>query len=213
MKHEQQTENKTNITTTAYANVIPYETVRQRIISIRQQSVIIDADVAELYGVETKRVNEAVKNNPDKFPADYMFELTDEETCRLRSKFSSTNFSSKSRVFPKAFTEKGLYMLATILKSRQATMATFAIIETFAKVRELRQELVELHNENDKNKKSDKMRQFGETLADIVTPELETVETESTLELNFIIGKLSHTVRRIKKAKEEEKEREDAPLS
>ena len=92
-------------------------------------------------------------------------------------------------------------------------MATFAIIETFAKVRELRQELVELHNENDKNKKSDKMRQFGETLADIVTPELETVETESTLELNFIIGKLSHTVRRIKKAKEEEKEREDAPLS
>ena len=165
--------------------------------------MILDADIAELYGVETKRVNEAVRNNPDKFPADYMFELTEEETCRLRSKFSSTNFSSKSRAFPKAFTEKGLYMLATILKSRQATMATFAIIETFAKVRELRQELVELHKESNKTKQLDKMHHFGEMLADIVTPELETVETESTLELNFIIGKLSHTVRRIKKTNEE----------
>ena len=103
----------------------------------------------------------------------------------------------------KAFTEKGLYMLATILKSKQATAATFAIIETFAKVRELRQELVELHDEDDKAKKSARMRHFGETLAEIVAPELETIETESTLELNFIIGKLSHTVRRIKKAKEE----------
>ena len=212
MKHEQQTENKNNIVAAAHAKAIPYETVKQRIISLRQQSVIIDADVAELYGVETKRVNEAVRNNPDKFPADYMFELTEEETHCLRSKISSTNFSSKSRAFPKAFTEKGLYMLATILKSKQATAATFAIIETFAKVRELRQELVELHNESDKDKKSDKMRHFGETLADIVTPELETVETESTLELNFIIGKLSHTVRRIKKAKEEN-EQEDNSLS
>ena len=173
--------------------------------------MILDADVAELYGVETKRVNEAVRNNPDKFPADYMFELTEEESHFLRSKFSSLESIGKGRHSKynyKAFTEKGLYMLATILKSKQATMATFAIIETFAKVRELRQKLIELHNENDKNKKSDKMRQFGETLADIVTPELETVETESTIELNFIIGKLSHTVRRIKKPGEE---REDKP--
>ena len=94
MKHEQKNANKTNLTATAYANAIPYEEVRQRIISIRQQSVILDADVAKLYGVETKRVNEAVRNNPDKFPADYMFELTKEETCCLRSKFSTANFSS-----------------------------------------------------------------------------------------------------------------------
>jgi len=93
--NEAETENKSKIATAAHANAIPYEEVRQRIIGIRQQSVILDADVAKLYGVETKRVNEAVRNNPDKFLADYMFELTEEETCCLWSKISSTNFSSK----------------------------------------------------------------------------------------------------------------------
>ena len=71
--------------------------VKNKIIYIRQQEVISDADVAELYGVETKRVNEAVKNNPDKFPEDYMFTLTSEEVKDLRSKFSSTKISTKSR--------------------------------------------------------------------------------------------------------------------
>ena len=75
--------------------------VKNKIICIRQQEVISDADVAELYGVETKRVNEAVKNNPDKFPEDYMFTLTSEEVKDLRSKFSSTKISTKSRVKPK----------------------------------------------------------------------------------------------------------------
>ena len=89
----------------------------------------------------TKRVNEAVRNNPEKFPADYMFTLTVDELSDLRSKISSAKVSSKSRVLPKAFTEKGLYMLATVLKSQRATEATFAIIETFAKVRTLKREL------------------------------------------------------------------------
>ena len=181
-------------------DVISYEDVQQRIIRVREQPVIIDADVASLYGVETKRVNEAVRNNPEKFPGDYMFELTSPEVCDLRSKISSTKFSPKSRAIPKAFTEKGLYMLATVLKSKRATAATFAIIETFAKVRGLKRELVELHKEEDGGKRSDKMRHFGETLADIVMPDLEAVETESSLELNFIIGKLKHTVRRLRKA-------------
>ena len=88
---------------------------------------ISDADVAALYGVETKRVNEAVRNNPDKFPQDYMFELTLEEVDILRSKFSTTKLSSKSRVLPRVFTEKGLYMLATILKSKVAVNVSFAI--------------------------------------------------------------------------------------
>ena len=97
--------------------------------SIRQQQIIVDADIADLYGVETKRINEAVRNNLDKFPDDYMFVLTKEETEILRSKNSSTKLSSKTRTLPKAFTEKGLYMLATILKSKNATMVTFAIIK------------------------------------------------------------------------------------
>ena len=181
-------------------SAVAYSDVQRMIVHVRNQQVIIDADVAKLYGVETKRINEAVRNNPDKFPADYMFALTADELSDLRSKFSSANISPKSRALPKAFTEKGLYMLATVLKSRRATEATFAIIETFAKVRFLKRELVDLHTEADKQKRGEKMRHFGEVLTDIVMPDLDTVETGSSLELNFFIGKLKHSVRRIKRA-------------
>jgi len=181
---------------------ILHSLVKGYIAEIRQLPVIVDADVAALYGVETKRVNEAVKNNPDKFPDDYMFVLTTDELKDLRSKISTTNLSAKSRTLPKVFTEKGLYMLATILKSQRATAVTFAIIETFAKVHELKRELVELHKEPDVHKQKDKMRHFGEVLSDIVMPDLETSEIESTLELNFLIGKIKHTVKRVKKNKD-----------
>lgn len=150
--------------------VIPFEDVESKIAVIRKMEVITDADVAFLYGVETKRVNEAVKNNPDKFPANYMFELTTSELGDLRSKFSSTNVSAMNRNSTKVFTERGLYMLATVLKGERARAVTFAIIETFAKVRELKRELLELHK-----------------------------ETESSLEINFFIGKLKHTVKRVRK--------------
>ena len=179
--------------------MIPYQDVERRIVTIRQMPVIADADVADLYGVETKRINEAVRNNPDKFPEEYMFILSNNELGILRSKISSTKVSTKNRNTTKAFTEKGLYMLATILKSERATAVTFAIIETFAKVRGLKRELVELHKETDKEKQSSLMKHFGEALTDIVMPDLAVSETESTLELNFIIGKIKHTVKRIKK--------------
>ena len=174
--------------------------VQSKIVVIREQNVIVDADVARLYGVETRRINEAVHNNPEKFPETYMFQLDAAETEYLRSKISTANVSSKSRVLPKVFTEKGLYMLATILKSKRATAATFAIIETFAKVRSLKRELVELHKETDKKQQSQRLSRFGEMLTDIVMPDLDAVETESSLELNFFIGKIKHTVRRIKRA-------------
>ena len=178
--------------------------VESMILEIRGINVILDADVADLYGVETKRINEAVKNNPDKFPEDYMFVLTYEELQVLRSTNSTANilwskFSTKSRTLPKAFTEKGLYMLATILRSKRSIEVTFAIIETFVKVRKMKRELVDLHNETDKNILSDKMNHFSDVLSDIVMPDLETSETESILELNFIIGKIKHTVKRIRK--------------
>lgn len=173
--------------------------VAAKIVIIRENPVIADADVADLFDVETRRINEAVKNNPNKFPKHYMFELTKSELRTLRSKISTTKVSLKSRSATKVFTERGLYMLATILKSEKATDVTFAIIETFAKVRSLKRELVELHKEVDKQKQASKMKHFGEVLSDIVMPELNTSETESTLELNFIIGKLKHTVKRVKK--------------
>jgi ORF6N domain. len=90
--------------------------VESKIITFRNQQVILDSDVAELYGVETKCINEAVSNNPKKFPKGYVFKLDNQEFNKLRSKFSTTKFQ-KTRQASKAFTEKGLYMLATILKS------------------------------------------------------------------------------------------------
>ena len=85
--------------------------VNNNIVVIRGIPVISDADVANLYSVETKRINEAVRNNPDKFPSDYMFTLTSEELKDLRSKFSSTKISTKTRSATKVFTEKGLQFL------------------------------------------------------------------------------------------------------
>ena len=102
------------------STVAKFENLKDLIVQLRGQSVLLDSDVAAIYKVETKRVNEAVKNNPDKFPHDYMFEITEKEFSDLRSKFSTTKFT-KTRALPKAFTEKGLYMIATILKSKQAT--------------------------------------------------------------------------------------------
>lgn len=183
--------------------------VNNSIVVIHDTPVIADADVAALYGVETKRVNEAVRNNPDKFPDDYMFTLSADEVNYLRSKFSSTKVSPKSRVPTKVFTEKGLYMLATILKSKEALNVSFAIIETFTKVRALKRELVELHQVKDPIQQTSKMQHFGKVLSDIVMPDLAISETESTLELNFLIGKIKHTVKRVKKSDSKSGTKED----
>ena len=126
---------------------------------------LVSAEISYGRGYTPKakyRINEAVRNNPDKFPPDYMFVLTADESKALRSKISSLEQGGKGRYSKynyKAFTEKGLYMLATVLKSRRATEATFAIIETFAKVRCLKRELVELHTEADKQKRMERMRE------------------------------------------------------
>ena len=177
------------------------EQVKDKIAVIRNVDVIADADVAALYGAETREINQAVRNNRDKFPTSYMFELSNNELNDLRSKILTTNVSSKSRSTTKVFTERGLYMLATILKGKTAKNMTFAIIETFAKVRELKRELLDLHQEKDKEKQASKMQHFGEVLTDIVMPDLQTSETESSLEINFFIGKLKHTVKRVRKEK------------
>lgn len=184
-------------------NLIPYNEVDEKIVIIREQRVLLDCDVAALYGVETKRLNEAVKNNPEKFPKGYVFELSQDESSILRSKISTLEKQKgkgyHSKYNFKVFTEKGLYMLATILKSERATATTIAIIETFDKVRELKRELIELHQETDKEKQKTKMRHFGGVLTDIVMPDLQAQETESSLEIDFLISKIKHTVKRVRK--------------
>ena len=173
--------------------------VEDKIVVIRGVPVIADADVAALYGVETRVVNQAVRNNPDKFPPGYRFELNVSELRDLKSKILISNVSLMNHKSTKVFSERGLYMLATILHGERAREVTFAVIETFYKVRCLKRELLEIHNEPDKQVQEQKMKHFGEVLTDIVMPDLQTSETESSLELNFIIGKLKHTVKRTRK--------------
>jgi hypothetical protein len=113
-------------------DIITYDSVKQKIIEIRNQKIIIDSDVAELYGVTTKEINQAVTRNPEKFPDKYIFELDSTEKTELVTNCDRFNKLKHSTTLPKAFTERGLYMLATILKSPQATETTLAIIDTFA---------------------------------------------------------------------------------
>ena len=177
--------------------VARFENLKELVIELRGQSVLLDCDVAELYKVETKRVNEAVKNNPDKFPNDYMFEISEGEFVDLRSKFSTAKFA-KTRALPKAFTEKGSYMIATILKSKQATEATFAIIETFSKIRQLSRSIQELSIVQDKADQKALMHRSGELIASIFDDDLQTTDTETSIELNFAVLKFKHTIKKKK---------------
>lgn len=172
-------------------------TVEDKIIEIRHQQVILDSDVAELYGVETKRINEAVKNNPDKFPTNYLLELTQEEWGRLKSKFSTSIKGGKVKL-PTAFTERGLYMLATILKSPKATETTLAIIDTFAKVREISRTIKALPNTPQNTPKyQELMQKTGDLISELVVPEeLDTTETEASIEVNLALVKFKYTVKK-----------------
>jgi hypothetical protein len=106
------------------SDIAKFEDLENRIIEIKGQKVLLDSDVAQIYGVETRDVNKAVTKNPYKFPAGYVVALSKTEKQGLVENFHKFNKLKHSTVNPKAFPEKGLYMLATILKSPQAIQAT-----------------------------------------------------------------------------------------
>ena len=173
--------------------LIQFERIEEKIIPIRGQQVILDSDVAALYGVATREVNQAVKNNPEKFPMGYVIELTDSEKQEVVKIFDHLKFSPQ---FPKGFTEKGLYMLATILKSPQAAQTTIGIVETFAKIRELSRNIAILSEIPEEPQQKKLLRRSGEIMADILGNDLQTTDTETSMELNFAMLKLKHTVKR-----------------
>jgi hypothetical protein len=191
--------------------MVSLEIVENRLIEIRNKKVLLDRDVAALYGIETKRINEAVKNNPYKFPDGYVIYLDNEETEFLRSKTSTMdnrnqpveNFDrfktmKHSTVKPKAFTDKGLYMLATILKSPQATETTLAIIETYAKLKQFVNAIQEIRVDDSETKKEAILMKGSELFSEIISEELKLDEIETTIELNLALLKLKHTVKRKK---------------
>lgn len=112
--------------------------IENMIYEVNGVEVMLDSDLAKLYHVETKRINEAVKNNPEKFPRRYSFVLDNEELSFLRSKFSTLEINGQgkyTKYAPRVFTEQGVYMLATILKSKEAIQTSIRIMDTFVKMR------------------------------------------------------------------------------
>ena len=184
-------------TFTDMENIVNFKDVEKALLEIRGQSVILDSDVARLYGVNTMRVNEAVKNNPDKFPTGYIIELTKDEKNEVIENFDNPKLKF-SPVLPKAFTEKGLYMLATILKSPKATQTTIAIIETFAKIKELTRTVSKISESHDEQEQKGLIQHGGDILSDLLYQEIPVSGTETSVELNFAVLKLRHTIKREK---------------
>jgi ORF6N domain len=116
---------------------LPMERVEDRILTIRGHRVILDADLAELYGVPTKRLNEAVRRNAARFPEDFMFQLTADEAEILRSQFATSNGRGGRRYIPYAFTELGVAMLSSVLNSERAVLVNIAIMRAFVRLREM----------------------------------------------------------------------------
>ena len=180
--------------------IIDGKDVEEKILTIRGQEVLLDRDVAELYGVETKNINRAVKNNPDKFPDGYVVTISSEEKNELVKNFHQFSSLKHSYALPSAFTEKGLYMLATILKSPVATETTIAIVETFAKVRELSKAINRLPVTQDEGGQKVLVQRSGEILADVLDENIVDMSgEETTIELNLAIMKVKHTVKHEKR--------------
>lgn len=175
------------------------KSIENKLLVVRGQYVLLDSDIAAVYGVQTKEVNQAVKNNADKFPTGYIFPVEKLDKNELVKNFDRFNNLKHSTVVPKVFTEKGLYMLATILKSPKATETTIAIVETFAKVRELNRTVAEVPATKDETRQKALAQRTGEIISDLLAPALPISETETSVEINLAIMKIKRTVKRGKK--------------
>lgn len=175
--------------------IISTRDVQDLMVVVRGQEVLLDRDVALLYGVSTGRVNEAVKNNREKFPEGYLISLMDSEKDELIENFDRFKSMKHSPVPPTAFTERGLYMLATILKSKRAVQTTIAIIDTFAQVREMARTMEALQNATDnKEKQASLLHRSGKLMAEVIGQNLSTKSVETEIELNFAVVKIKHKI-------------------
>lgn len=117
---------------------IPVDRIERAILLIRGEKVMLDSDLADIYGVETKTLNRAVKRNQSRFPSDFMFQLTPEEAKSLRCQFGTSNEGRGGRRYlPYAFTEHGALMLANVLNSERAARTSVLVVRTFVRLRQL----------------------------------------------------------------------------
>jgi hypothetical protein len=118
------------------STLIPIEVIEKKILLIRNHKVMLDQDLAELYGVETKQLKRAVRRNIDRFPSDFMFVLSGKEFQILRSQFGTSSWGG-TRYPPMAFSEQGVAMLSSVLKSPRAVQVNILIMRAFVHLREL----------------------------------------------------------------------------
>jgi len=137
--------------TKSVSNVIPLQTITNAILFIRGHKIILDEDLAKLYEVETRILTRAVKRNLERFPEDFMFQLNEEEYENLRSHLGISNQRGGRRYLPYAFTEQGVAMLSSVLRSERAVLVNIEIMRTFVKIREM------LPNHKDLTKKLDNL--------------------------------------------------------
>jgi len=191
-----------------FMSLVKFENLEDKLIKYKNELVLIDSDVAQLYGVETKRVNENVKKNLDKFPDEsYMIELSKDEWQLLKSDLTTSTKGGKTKA-PKVFTEKGLYMLATILKSESATNATLQIVETFAKIKELSRNINAIMKTTDEVMQQELANKSNKILEDVIDidddiledeEDGEIIETKTKFEFNLGFAKVSRSIKKIKK--------------
>jgi len=182
--------------------------VKSRMVMVRGEAALLDRDVAALYDVQTKEVNQAVRNNPAKFPEGFCVQLDPGEFEDWKSKILTSNLPDQEKTAikmgvrraPVAFTERGLYMLATILKGEKATRATLAIVNAYAQMRSMVREMESLQTLKDGSPEQAKaLSSAGHKLATLIGDNLSTEATKTTIELNLAVLKITHEVSRGKR--------------
>lgn len=175
---------KSQIVTSSLA--IPAERIERGILLIRGQKVMLDTDLAALYGVTAKRLNEQVRRNIDRFPEDFMFMLTKKETEILRSQFATSSSWGGRRYRPLAFTEHGVAMLSSVLRSERAVQVNIAIMRAFVKLREM------LASHRDLARRLDEMeKQYDEQFKAVFDAirELMKPAKRSRRKIGFLLGR------------------------
>ena len=125
-------------------DILPPERIQQSILLLRGQRIMLGTDLASLYGVPAKVLNQAVKRNAERFPADFGFQLTRQEVTILKSQFVTSRWGGMRRALPYAFTEQGVAMLSSVLHSQRAVRVNIGIMRTFVRLRQMLQTNAEL---------------------------------------------------------------------
>ncbi len=180
-------------------NSLIYDQVKSKIIKIRNQNVILDSDVAELYGVETREINQAVRRNREKFPDGYLIGLNIDEWVELKSQIVTSTTKGGKVKLPVSFTERGLYMLATILKSPKAIKTTIAIIDTFAQIKDLAGSIYKFSQAKTDDEKIVIFESAAEVVSDLLDNELIVSKQETSLKIKLPFLEITKTITKIKK--------------